>query len=80
VMLALPMSPLVENLMPSLVTEMTTVSPMPLRSLQRRQGVTTRHCRVMAFYSGSKTSRHPCITAVMSAGLRVQRQFRNVIC
>lgn len=34
VMLALPMSPVVENLMPSLVTEMLTVSPMPLRSLQ----------------------------------------------
>ena len=33
VMFALPMSPLVENLMPSLVTEITTESPMPLRSL-----------------------------------------------
>lgn len=30
---ALPMSPFVENLMPSFVTEIMTVSPMPLRSL-----------------------------------------------
>ena len=37
VMFALPMSPLVENLMPSLVTEMFTVSPMPLRSLWHSQ-------------------------------------------
>ena len=34
-MFALPMSPCVENLMPSLVTEMTTVSPMLVRSLQQ---------------------------------------------
>lgn len=33
VMLALPMSPLVENLTPSLVTEITTVSPMLAKSL-----------------------------------------------
>lgn len=36
VMFALPMSPFVENLMPSFVTEMATVSPMPLKSLQPR--------------------------------------------
>ena len=34
VIFALPMSPLVENLMPSFVTEIATVSPMPPRSLR----------------------------------------------
>ena len=39
VMLALPMSPLDENLMPSLVTEITTVSPMLARSLRDERQV-----------------------------------------
>lgn len=36
VMFALPMSPLVENLTPSLVTEIATVSPMLDKSLRQQ--------------------------------------------
>ncbi len=58
VIFALPMSPLVENLMPSLVTEIATVSPIPPRSLKGR--IKTQLSRRVVPIAGFVCNSHLC--------------------
>ncbi len=62
-MLALPMSPLLENLMPSFVTDMSTVSPMVPKSLPHDSAPLNFTCTSARFHCRSRARtvfKHPC--------------------